>query len=175
MAKCQQLGRLGFRGSYRADWVSEPGCWRDPPCTYVHIYFLTSRSSSCSAREGSRMRLLVLSVFLWVLCLWSVWLATYVCIYMVCMCVLSACADWEYIFSLNTGWTRGHGAAQPCPFQLVGFRLIFSPNISQAGLRKFSRAPFEQTCGLDIIENVFSVMAAQPWDEGCSIFLNRSF
>lgn len=36
---CQQLERLGSRGSY---WVSEPGCCRDEPCTctQANIYFI---------------------------------------------------------------------------------------------------------------------------------------
>lgn len=38
MSRCQQLGRLGSRGSYWADQVSEPSCWKDPPPMYVYTY-----------------------------------------------------------------------------------------------------------------------------------------
>lgn len=35
---CQQLGRLGSRSSYWADWVFEPSCGRHAPCTSVCKY-----------------------------------------------------------------------------------------------------------------------------------------
>lgn len=41
MARCQQLGKPSFKGSYWADGVSEPGCWRDTPCARVHRYIFS--------------------------------------------------------------------------------------------------------------------------------------
>ena len=38
MPKCQQLGRLGSRGSCWADGVCEPSCWKQPPCTYAYTH-----------------------------------------------------------------------------------------------------------------------------------------
>ena len=81
-------GGLGPRGHYRADWMPECSCWVDPPCAYIPA----SRPPSCSAREGSWMRTLVL--FLRVLsvsvCVMCVAGCVYVCIcgaVHVCLCV----------------------------------------------------------------------------------------
>lgn len=50
-----------------ADWASEPSCWRGPNCT--HLYVCSHwQTSTCSAREGSRMRSLVLCMFVRMLC-----------------------------------------------------------------------------------------------------------
>lgn len=47
-------GETGAQG-HLLGRLSEPRCWGDLHCTYVHIYILTSRPPSCSARERSRM------------------------------------------------------------------------------------------------------------------------
>ena len=107
-----------------SDWangVFEPRHWRPAGdihlviCVYIYtyVYVLTSWPLSCSAREGSTMMPLVLSVFmgvLWVsVCDLCGWLCIY--IYMWSMCALCACTCWEYIFCLTIGCTWGHGAA----------------------------------------------------------------
>lgn len=61
------------------------------------------------------------------------------------------------------------------PSQAFRSRPIFSPNITQAGLRKFSGASFAPDVWLDIAAYVFAVTAAEPWDKGCGTFLNRGF
>ena len=68
-SSCHKLGSLGSRGSYWAHWCMNPAV-RHPHCIYAHTHIPTSRSPSCWAREGSRVRplLYVLSVFMWVLC-----------------------------------------------------------------------------------------------------------
>lgn len=64
---------------------------------YVHIYIhtrvysgLTSGRPPCSARDGSRMRPLVLSVHMSALCvcLWPVWPVVYICIHVYAGCIL---------------------------------------------------------------------------------------
>lgn len=84
-------------GRFQADWVSEPSCWRDLPCTYIYVcIYLTGELPSCPDREGSSMRTLVLSLFMCML-----WISV--------RGLCSAC--WEYIFGLVTARTQGHGAA----------------------------------------------------------------
>lgn len=111
MSRCHQLGRMGSRGSYWADWGYECSCWRDPHCVYIYICLLTNWPHYCS-REDRRMMPWMLPAFRWVLCVSLFCMASHVfmCIgiYAVTMCALCASANVEYTFSLTTSWIWGH-------------------------------------------------------------------
>lgn len=74
-------GETGAQG-HLLGRLSEPSCWGDLHCTYVHIYILTSRPASCSARERSRMSPLCC------LCLCA-------CCVRVCLCDL---CGWPWLY-----------------------------------------------------------------------------
>lgn len=85
MFRGQQLGRLGSRDRYWAEWVFEPSCWRDPHCNCLHMYImyvLTGGSPSCSAGvETEQGHQCCLCACERSLCLWSVWPDMYTGIY----------------------------------------------------------------------------------------------
>lgn len=101
-------------------------------CTCIYIYiFFTNSLSSWSAREGNRIRPLVLFVSestVFSVCVdLCCWLLAYVC--SVCECVhIRTCAYWEYVLSLIMGWTWWHGtmAASP-PFCYQIWQLLTDP------------------------------------------------
>ena len=118
MCRWQQLGRLGSRDSYWADWVSEPSYWRVPPCTYcvyLYIFPLVDVQPAQPERRGGWGCWCCLCSCECSESLWSVWPATYLCVSVVCACPLCACACWEHIFSLATSWTLGQGGAAASP------------------------------------------------------------
>lgn len=102
----QTMGFICPNTSNQGNWdpgtatVFEPSCWREPPCTYVYryIYTLTSRPS-CSSKEGSRMRLLVVSVFVWVLNV-SVLICAVNHIYMY-VCGERGCSIWMCLLGIH--------------------------------------------------------------------------
>lgn len=112
---CQQLERLGSRGSCR---VSEPGCCRDEPCTctQTNIYFIYLLVDVHPVQPG------------WS-CWWSLhvcrhsvhFCCVYVCIYVVYVHSLCAFAG-GYIFRLVAGWW---GMEPQQPF-LSGSKIMLS-------------------------------------------------
>lgn len=111
-SRCQQVGRLGSRGSYWADQVPEPSCWKDPPPTYVYTYSHTQTSLRLTQ--------------------------TCLCLSALCVCIIRGghahtraypCLLGIH-FSLTTTWTWQHGAAAASP--LLGcwtWHDIFSSSI----------------------------------------------
>lgn len=112
----------------------ENGCWGK-----VKIWgggcvcLLTSRLWILSSRVQRRMRLLVMSVFMQVLCVFYCGLCgcpvyVYICfVYRCCMCGLCACAYCEYIISLTTDRAWGHGAEAALPLSAVWSSMIHFP------------------------------------------------
>lgn len=86
ISRCQQLGS---GGSCWAHWLSPAA--GGTHIVYMYIYsFHTKRPSSCSARKGNRMRLLVLLV--WVLCVSvGIDLCGHLCVYVYMQCISVLC------------------------------------------------------------------------------------
>ena len=133
-SRCQQLGRLGSMGSYWADWVSVPSCWRDPACTDVGIslYTLTSGPPSSSSREERRMRPLVLSV--WVLCMsvFVICVARCVRMYIHAWCIRVLCVRVPTRCTCSALMLVGPGSAPvshllPDPHNIFSTGNTFSP------------------------------------------------
>ena len=82
------LGLLYPDVSNQGDW--DPGAGEIHP-VHVCLYILTNMPPPCSARQESRMRLLGLSVFVWVFCVLSAWPAVYIS--GVSMCLLGTHAQ----------------------------------------------------------------------------------
>ena len=110
MSRGQELGRLSASAQLL----------QDPPC----ICIFTNRLPSCQARDGSRMRPLLLSVFMWVL-FCDLRGQPHIYVHLVDMCVLCAC--WEHILSLTTGWIWGHGAAAASPLLGCCIQMMYFP------------------------------------------------
>lgn len=106
-----------------------PELLQDPPCSSV----LTNRLQSCQARDKSRMRPLLLSIFTWLLCDLC---GQPTCIYVHVLDACALCACWEHVFSLAEGWIWGHGAAAASP--LVGgcIQLMYFPLMSSSKVFK---------------------------------------
>lgn len=88
---------------------------------YKYVYILTREPPSCSARGETRLRPLVLSMFVKVLCVCLIcdlygWLCIW--IYMV-----HICACWEHIYYLTTSQTWGHEGMSTSP--LLGCWVYF--------------------------------------------------
>ena len=91
-------------------------------CVYIYVcvymYILTSRPCillSQRVEEDKAIGAVCVHVSALCGCLWPVWLAVYMCIYVLYTHGLCACAYCEYIISLATDWTWGHGAAAALP------------------------------------------------------------
>lgn len=68
---CQQLDRLGSRGSYR---VSEPSCCRDEPCKYLKYIFVCVLLDVHPAQPG-----------------WGCWWSLHLCKHSVHVCCVASC------------------------------------------------------------------------------------
>lgn len=101
------LETRGSRGQYWVDWVSKASYWRDP----CRIYKLPTdnRPSTWAARDGSRAKLSVLPVLVWVVLSLLICVASHVNMYMCVVEVyLCVCAHLPRICAqlrLAAGWT----------------------------------------------------------------------
>lgn len=109
MSSCQQLGS---RGSYWDACVYKSSCG-GIHIVYTYIHIPTSGPSSCTATDTHRMRPL-----LSVLCVSVLFVSVFICA-VHCMYTCKYSADMfvyvpgvprEYVLSLTTRWTWGHGS-----------------------------------------------------------------
>lgn len=85
----------------------------------IHIYFPHSRPPPFSARERSRIRLLVLFLFMCLGLCWIVWSAIYRCLYVVYTGVCVHVPTGKCMLSLAASQACGHGAVATSP--LLGY------------------------------------------------------
>lgn len=164
-----QLGRLGYRDSYWAGWASEPSCWRDPPCTrwiYANVYILSLEDLHPDQTERGAGWGHWFRQVLWVptcdLCD-----QPHTCVFVIYTCALCCVLTGNTFSAPLLVGPDDMKLHQVCPSQAFRSSPIFSPNITQAGLRKFSRTSIAPDVWLDIAAYVFAVTAAEPWDKGC--------
>lgn len=131
--------------------MSEPSCWRDPPCTnmhmYIHTYSHQQTSILLSQRGKQDTAAGVVCVCASALSVCDLCNRPCTCVYTWCVYVLCVHVLTANMFSASR--LLGPGSMelqQPQPSQAARFNLVFSPNLSQTGPMKCSRAP----CAADL-------------------------
>lgn len=137
ISKSQQEGWLGSKDQLLAERLTH--ILRGSTLYMCIDYLLTKVLPNFSAREGSRMTPLVVSVFMWVLCLplcdlcnryVYVCVRTYICTYVMYMYAPCVCAYWEYISAVLLFGPEDMELQQPGLSQAVRSSMIFSSNSS---------------------------------------------